>query len=61
LKDHITPLFNGPNFRPDRITELSNGVTASDIATVDPSVFPCERDGSTLSAKYAKLRSTYTV
>jgi hypothetical protein len=59
--DHIAPLFNGPHFKPDRITELSNGVTASDIATVDTSVGPFERDGSTLSAKYAELRSTYTV
>jgi hypothetical protein len=59
--DHIAPLFNDPRFKPDLISELSNGVTASDIATVDPSVCPFERGGSALSAKYAGLRSTYTV
>jgi hypothetical protein len=34
--DHIAPLFNDPHFKPDRINELSNGVTTSDIATADP-------------------------
>jgi hypothetical protein len=61
VTDHIAPLFNDPHFKADRITELSNGVTVSNISTVDPSVCPFERDGSTLSAKYAELRSTYTV
>jgi hypothetical protein len=48
---HISPLFNDPNCKSDRINELSNGVTASDIATIDPRPFPFERHGSTLSAK----------
>jgi hypothetical protein len=59
--DHIAPLFDDPHIKPDRITELSKGVAASDIATVDPSLSPFERDGSSLSARYAELRSTYAV
>jgi hypothetical protein len=59
--DHISPFFNGPHCKPGRITELSTGVTSSDRATFDPGLGPFERGGSTLSSKYAGLRSAYPV
>jgi hypothetical protein len=59
--DHISPLVNDPHFKPDRITELSNDVTVSDVFTVDLRVCPFERDGLTLSIKYAEDRSVYAV
>jgi hypothetical protein len=58
--DHICPLFNDRSFAPACNELLCDGITASDVAGIEPLRVEHERTSSQLADKWAKLRSEYT-
>jgi hypothetical protein len=54
---HIAPLFNDEHFAPHTNTVLCDGITTTDVQGIDPCTCEHSREASTLSDKWAKLKS----
>ena len=57
----FAPLYNDPEFKPTRTSNLAGGITLEEIRHIDPSTLIRSRSAAVLKKKWGEVRSLYTV